>query len=101
MAKKKVTKKRQSQKQSEQLKLSGPVPDYSKYKVNKNQEIPEIRQTHNHWDHLIAKLDIGDSIEMEKKDGGSFLNRARNLGYFIVARKREDNKMLIWFGGLK
>ena len=97
MAKKPVIKKNHSKK----LKLGGPVPDYSKYKIKKNQEIPDIRQTSNHWDHLINKLDKGDALEMDKKEAGSLTNRARNLGYVIVTRKRENNKIVLWFGGLK
>jgi len=97
MAKKPVIKKNHSKK----LKLGGPVVDYSKYKILKNQEIPEIRQTSNHWDQLIAKLDSGDSLEMDRKEAGSLTNRARNLGYVIVSRKRENDKILLWFGGLK
>ena len=88
-------------KQSEQLRLDLPAPDYSKYKILKNQEVPEIRQTSNHWDHLINSLDQGDSLEMEKKEATSLTNRARTLGYVIVSRKREDDKFLVWFGGLQ
>jgi len=96
-----VKKKVPNKKQSERLKLGGPVPDYSMFKIKKNQDVPEIRQTSNYWDHLISKLDMGDSIEMDKKVAGSLTNRARNLGYVVVSRKREDNKILLWFGGLK
>lgn len=97
MAKKQVVKKMQSKK----LKLEGPVPDYSKYKIKKNQPVPEIRQTSNYWDHLISKLDKGDSLEMDKKEAGSLTNRARNIGYVVVTRKRENNKIVLWFGGFK
>lgn len=88
-------------KHSKNLKLAGPVPDYSKYKIRKNQEVPPVRQIANHWDHLIAKLDAGDSIEMEQKEAMSLTNRARNIGYVIVSRKTDDNTYLVWFGGLK
>lgn len=97
MAKKPIKKPKQSNK----LKLSGPAPDYSKYKIMKNQDVPDIRQTSNHWDHLITKLDKGDAIEMDKREAISLTNRARALGYVIVSRKREDNKIVVWFGGLK
>jgi len=87
--------------QNEKLHLDGPCPDYKKYKIKKNQPIPDIRQVSNHWDHLIASLDSGDSLEMDQKEAVSLTNRARTLGYVIVSRKREDDKFLVWFGGLK
>jgi len=89
------------EKQNEKLHLSGPSPDYSKYKILKKQEAPLVRQVSNHWDHLIASLDEGDSLEMDIKEATSLTNRARTLGYVIVSRKREENKILVWFGGLK
>ena len=97
MAKKPVKKTHHSKK----LKLDGPVPDYSKFKIKKNQPVPEIRQTSNFWDHLIFKLDRGDSLELDKKLAGSLTNRARNLGYVVVTRKREKDKIVLWFGGLR
>jgi len=87
--------------QNEKLHLSGPSPDYTKYKILHNQPVPDIRQISNHWDHLIASLDEGDSLEMDTKEAVSLTNRARTLGYVIVSRKREKDKYLVWFGGLK
>ena len=71
------------------------------YQIKKNQEVPGIRQGSNHWDHLIASLDSGDTIEMNKKEAISLTNRARALGYVIVSRKRGKDEILLWFGGLK
>ncbi len=101
MAKRKVANKRQSQKHSKNLILSDPAPDYTNFEIKKNQEVPEIRQASNFWDHLIAKLDKGDAIEMNQKEGISFTNRARTLKYLIISRKRANGKVVIWFGGLK
>jgi len=109
MAKKKKASKRKyteeklsKAKQSKKLMLLGECPDYSRFKVTKNQPKPESRHsTIKRWDHLIARLDAGDEIPMEKTDAGSFANRARNLGYVVVMRRRGEDKYLIWFGGLK
>ena len=95
-----MTKKKVTTKHSKELKLGGPKPDFSKYKILKNQEIPVTRQTASTWDHLIAKLDKGDSIDMNKKDSHSIANRARNLGYVIVLRKQAEDLFCVWFGGL-
>lgn len=88
-------------KQNKKLNLSGAVPDYSKFKIKKNQEVPEIRQGSTYWDHFIAKLDEGDTIEMAQKEAISLTNRARALGYVIVSRKRGKDEIILWFGGLK
>ena len=88
-------------KHSKDLKLSGKSPDFSKYKIRKNQEIPKTKHNASAWDHFIAKLDKGDAVDMNKKDSCSFTNRARGLGYVIVLRKQADDLYCVWFGGLK
>jgi len=96
-----ATKKTVATKHSKNLKLSGPKPDFSRYTIRKNQDVPITRNTSSTWDHLIAKLDSGDSIEMNKKESHSLANRARNLGYVIVLKMQAHDVYCIWFGGLK
>ena len=87
---------------SKKLVLGGEVPNYSHLKIKKNRPKPiTIHSTAKKWDHFIAKLDEGDEVSMNKSESGSFANRARNLGYVVVMRKRGEDEFLVWFGGLK
>lgn len=95
-------KKHKAKKKSDKkLKLGGEKPDYSRFKIKKNQQVPTTRGLSSYWDHLIAKLDKGDAIEMSKKESHSLTNRARGLGYVVVLRKQGEDKYIVWFGGLK
>jgi len=96
-----MEKNREKTGHSEDLKLSGPKPDFSRFEIKKNQEVPRTRHTANSWDHLIADMDKGDAIDMSKKDAYSFTNRARNLGYVVVLRTQKEDLITVWFGGLK
>ena len=88
-------------KHSKDLNLNGkPHADIAKFTINKNIKIPDNRWSTSRWDHLIAKLDHGDSIEMSKREATSFTSRARNLGYAIVLRTIDDDISRVWFDGL-
>ena len=89
-------------KHSLKLVLSGERPNYSRFKVKKNQPRPiTIHSSVKKWDHFIALLDNGDEMAMDKSEACSFANRSRNLGYVVVMRKRGEDEYLVWFGGLK
>jgi hypothetical protein len=97
--KKKAVKKKE--KHSQNLKLSGPVPEFvKKIKINKNVPVPMGWATAGKWDHLLVKLEYGDSVELTIKEAASFVNRARNLGYLVVTRKVSDTRSRVWFEGL-
>jgi len=83
------------------LKLDGEEPDYSKFKIRKNQPVPTSYHGASYWDHLLDKLDKGDTIETNQKEGMSICNRARNLGFVIVMRKQGEDEYLVWFGGME
>lgn len=83
------------------LNLAGPSPDLSRFEIKKNTPQPKGRMMSSIWDHLIAKMDEGDSIVMDKRDSNAFSNRARKLGFVIVISKLEEDQFLVWFGGLK
>jgi len=88
-------------KHTKDLKLTGAVPKFIQaIKINKGIEIPEGWSRSSQWDHLIVKMEQGDSVDLPFKDGASFCNRARNLGYLIVMRKVDDDVARVWFEGL-
>lgn len=77
-----------------ELKLHGTPSDLVKAyikSIKKGIEIPASRAGASagsgKWDFLLDVLTKGDSLDMEKKEGDSFTNRARNLGFVIVTRK--------------
>lgn len=100
MFKKKVKKKAGKQ-EFGKIKLDEQVPDYPKYKIKKNTEVPRTRSGPSYWDHFIDRLDKGDSVEMNKKESHSLANRARNLGFVAVLRKQGHDSYIVWFGGKK
>jgi hypothetical protein len=88
-------------KHSEQLNLSGPVPDEIKnIKILKNLMPPTNRWGGGKWDHLIVRMEEGDCIELETKLAAAFGNRCRHLGYVIVLRKHTEDITRVWFEGL-
>lgn len=88
-------------KHSKDLKTTGPVPDFIKeIKINKNIEIPVGWSRSSQWDHLIIKMEKGDSVDRPFKEAVSLSGRARNLGYLVVMRKIDENLSRVWFEGL-
>jgi len=57
------------------------------------------------WDHLIDKLDKGDSFECSEAEKRSFVHRCKQLKYVLVVRttgeKGSDKEVTIWFAGHK
>jgi len=99
-ARKKVVKK-DRQKHSKDLKLNGEVPDFiKKLKISKGVPVPVGWSQSAKWDHLLVKLEYGDSVELDRKEAASFANRARNLGYLVVIRKESEEISRVWFEGL-
>lgn len=85
------------------LRIDGPSPDFSGLDIVKNTDVPRARGSF-YWDHLIDKLDKGDSFRLEAKEASAFSVRARKLGYVVVLSKdksNNDDKTAVWFGGLK
>ncbi len=81
-----------------ELKLHGAPSDLIKAYINnikKGIPIPASRAGaaagSGKWDFLLDVLVNGDYLEMESKEGVSFTNRARNLGFVIVTRKLDPS----------
>jgi len=82
------------------LKIDGPCPDFNDIEIMKNTDVPRARGSF-YWDHLINKLDKGDSFQLPKANASALAVRARKLGYVVVLAKWDDETTSVWFGGLK
>jgi len=93
----------QELKHSENLILEGEEPDFIK-QIKISKDIPKPHgwsgSKGSRWDHLLIKLEQGDSIEFNQTDSVSFTSRARGLGYCIACRKTGDDSVRVWFEGL-
>lgn len=103
-----------------QIKLIGEPSDIAKKyiaQIKKGVPVPEATRGvpgAGKWDFLLDALSKGDSLEMDKGEGDSFTNRARNMGFCIITRKIPDElikndegeiietipKISMWFQGL-
>lgn len=89
-------------KHSENLRLDGEVPDFIK-ELEISKDIPKPNgwaSTSSKWDHLLVKLDLGDSVVLNTTESVSFTSRARNIGYCIATRKIGEDEVRVWFEGL-
>ena len=102
-AKKKI--KRKTKKQSPELILEGkPSAEIKKLlkRVVKNRPEPiRWRHTSGQWDHLIAALDRGNELPMDKRIAGAVATRGKKLGYVVKLSKIDDENVLLWFGGFE
>ena len=90
-------------KHSAYLKLEGETPDFIKeLKISKDIPKPQgwSSAKGSRWDHLLIKLEKGDSVELSTNDSVSFTSRARGLGYCIACRKINGENTRVWFEGL-
>jgi len=82
------------------LKIDGPCPDFTDIEILKNTDVPRARGSF-YWDHLINKLDAGDSFQLPPRNASAFAVRGRKLGYVVVLAKYDDEHTDVWFGGLR
>jgi len=85
---------------NQNLRIDGPTPDFTDIEIMKNTDVPRARGSF-YWDHLINKLDKGDSFQLPKRNASAFSVRARKLGYVVVLAKYDDEHTSVWFGGMR
>lgn len=88
---------------SKNLILEGEAPDFIKeLKISKDIPKPAgwSSSKGSRWDHLLIKMEKGDSVELSTVDSVSFTSRARGLGYSIACRKVDGENTRVWFEGL-
>jgi len=94
------------EKHSPDLNLGGePDPEVMEYFENLRKNVPEPagrgRQAQDGWDHVIFKLEKGNSLAFPRLMANAIARRGKALGYVIRLTKVDKDFVDLWFGGFE